>query len=87
MTSARSFMPDRVGMNGVSGRAVLNGINTVVIPCPEVTALSLINFWIDTANGTIGAVLPAGRTPGVSFSVTSVLLNTSTIGWLVFEPS
>jgi ABC-type nickel/cobalt efflux system permease component RcnA len=68
------------------GTAVLNGITTVVVPCPQITANSLIFTSIMAGSGTLGVIQVVSRNPGVSFSVSSVALAASTIAWMVIEP-
>lgn len=80
------LMPDVTGDAGASivrGTATLNGISAVTVPCPQVTATSIILVSIQSVSGTVGLFWVSGRTPGVSFSLTSVALNSSTVGWAV----
>jgi hypothetical protein len=79
-------MPDQVGFAPTRGTAVLNGLSVVNVPCPTITANSLIFTNLLVGAGTLGVVVISSRTPGVGFGVTSVLLNTSTIAWMVIEP-
>lgn len=83
----RDVMPDRVGMaKPAMGTAVLNGITTVNVPCPSLTANSLIFTNVLIVTGTLGLIGIVSRTPGVGFAVSSVALNSSTIAWMVVEP-
>jgi hypothetical protein len=80
-------MPDRVGINPARGRATLAGIANVVIPCPDVTADSLIFLTIVIPGGTIGVPWVSAIVPGVSFSVATIALGTSVISWMVIPPT
>lgn len=68
------------------GKATLNGLTVVTVPCPSITANSLVFTSLLVASGTLGVVVVSGITPGVGFGVVSVLLNASTIAWLVANP-
>lgn len=83
---SRDVMPDNPGVAITRGTAVLNGLSVVNISCPGITANSLIYTSLLVGGGTLGVVVISSRTPGVGFGVTSVLLNTSTIAWMVLEP-
>jgi len=79
--AARTSLPDRE--IPASGLATLNGLLAVVVPCPEVQADSLIFTQIMVAGGTPGLVWVSAISPGVSFTVVSVALNTSVISWMI----
>lgn len=82
-------MPDQVGDAGKSitkGTIALNGISAVSVPCPQVTAVSIILVSIQSISGTLGVFGVSGRTPGVGFTLVSVALNSSIVGWAVIEP-
>lgn len=81
----RTDLP-RTGINPKRGTVTLNGVTAVNVSCPEVTSASLIFTGLQAASGTIGVVVVSGRTPGVGFSLVSVLLNTSVCAWMVVEP-
>lgn len=83
----RDVMPDQTGMaKPAMGTAVLNGLATVNVPCPTLTANTLIFFNVLIVTGTLGLVGIVSRTPGVGFAVSSIALNNSTIAWLAIEP-
>lgn len=82
----RDEMPDYAGFTPIRGTAVLNGLSVVNVPCPSITANSLIFTQLLVSGGTLGVVVISSRTPSVGFAITSVLLNTSTIAWMVIEP-
>lgn len=83
----RDVMPDQTGMaKPAMGTAVLNGIATVNVPCPTITANSLVFTNVLIVTGTLGLVGIVSRTPGVGFAVSSIALNSSTIAWMVVEP-
>lgn len=89
MTASRDIMPDQKGDAGQSilkGTATLNGLSTVNVPCPQVTAQSIILTSIQTPNGSVGLFWVSSRTPGTGFSLVSVALNSSVVGWAVMEP-
>lgn len=87
--SAREQLPARPDAPDVvtaRGTAVLNGITTVNVTCPQITASSLIFTNVLVVGGVLGVVGIASRTAGVGFAVSSIALNTSTIAWCVMEP-
>jgi hypothetical protein len=88
MPATRTRMPDRIGstFDPPRGTAVLNGLSVVNVPCPSVTANSIILHDILIPGGVIGVVQTVSRTPGVGFGVLTVALGTSTIGWVCMEP-
>lgn len=73
-------------LQGYKGTAVLNGISAVPISCPGITATSIVLTSIMLVSGIVGVITVTGITPGVGFSVLSVALAASTIGWEVLEP-
>lgn len=79
-------MPAPPQWSPTRGTATLNGLSTVNVPAPDITAASLIFTGIKDPAGTLGAILITSKTPGVGFSVTSVLLNTSVMSWMILEP-
>lgn len=66
-----------------SGIATLNGIASIPVSCPGITATSKILFSIREPLGTVSIVWPSSVTPGTGFSLTSLALNTSTVSWVV----
>lgn len=75
------------GANATMGRAVLVG-GTVVVATTKVTAASEIFLTNNVNGGVLGFVTVAARVAGTSFTITSSsALDTSTISWLIIEPS
>lgn len=75
------------GTNATMGNAVLVA-GTVVVNTTKVTANSRIFLTAQNNGGTVGAVSVSARTPGTSFTITSLnVLDTSTIGWIIMEPT
>lgn len=81
-------MPDLVGWpTPAVGRVTLNGITNVVVPCPSVTIDSVIFLTVIIPGGTIGTPWVSAIVPGVSFSVASIALASSTVAWMVSPPN
>ena len=75
------------GTNASMGTAVLVA-GTVTVSNTLVTANSRIFLTINTAGGTPGAVYISARTAGTDFTITSTSgTDTSTVAWLIIEPS
>lgn len=75
------------GSNATMGTAVLSG-GTVVVSTNKVTANSRIFLTANTPGGTLGAVYVSARSAGTSFTITSIsVIDTSTIAWIIIEPS
>ncbi len=75
------------GTNATMGRAVLVA-GTVVVSTTKVTANSEIFLTNNVNGGTLGSLSVSARTAGTSFTITSSsALDTSTISWLIIEPS
>ena len=61
---------------------------TVTVNTTKVTANSRIFLTTQSPSGTLGAVYVSARTAGTSFTITSLnVLDTSTVAWLIVEPS
>lgn len=74
------------GANGKQGTAVLAG-GTVTVANTSVTVNSRIDHWRQVAGGTLGHLSVGVITAGVSFVINSSSnLDTSTIGFEIFEP-
>jgi len=70
----------------LTGKATLSG-GTVAVALPAVTANSLIFLTAQSPGGTLGAVYVSARTPGTSFTITSLnVLDTSVVAWMLIEP-
>lgn len=75
------------GSNAKMGTAVLVG-GTKVVSTTAVTANSRIFLTSNVDGGTPGSVRVSTRTAGTSFTITSLsAVDTSTIAWIIFEPS
>lgn len=70
-----------------SGTFTLNGLSAVVVPCPGILASSLVIPGLQLVSGTLGIFGISAITPGVSFTVVSVALNTSTVPYMVYNLS
>lgn len=68
-----------------AGTATLNGTTAVVISNTTVTNTSIILLTIQVPVGTVGSPYVSARTAGTSFSIKSGTLDTSTVGWVIFE--
>jgi hypothetical protein len=67
------------------GTLTLNGINNVTTPCPGITANTIILLSIQVVVGVLGVYGVTSRDlVNGTFTVTSVALNTSTIGWVAY---
>lgn len=74
------------GSNGCTGRVVLvAGAATVSTTC--VTSNSNIFLTPQLEGGTIGALGVSARTNRVSFTITGVATDTSTVAWFIVEPT
>lgn len=76
------------GANAKMGATALVA-GTVVVTTTAVTATSRIFLTSNTDGGTPGSgVRVSARTAGTSFTITSInALDTSTVAWIIFEPS
>lgn len=84
MLQDRSRMPNYVGIDPERGKATLAGVSPVVVPSTTVQADSLIFLSNQLVVGLLGVCGVTAINPGVSFTITSVALNTSTIAWQVW---
>jgi hypothetical protein len=76
------------GSNAKMGTATLNGTTAVVVSTTAVTASSRIFLTINTPGGTPASPYVFARSAGTSFSIKSTgASDTSTVAWLVMEPS
>ena len=75
------------GTNATMGTATMVG-GTVVVNTTKVTANSRIFLANNTNGGTLGSLSISARTAGTSFTISSTnVLDTSTVAWIIFEPS
>ena len=75
------------GSNATMGAAVLV-VGTVTVSTTKVTANSRIFLTSNVDGGTTAALRVSARSAGVSFTITSLsALDTSTVAWLIVEPS
>lgn len=75
------------GANAKMGTAVLVG-GTVVVNTTAVTANSRIFLTAQTTGAAPGALRVSAVTAGTSFTITSTsATDTSTVAWIIFEPS
>jgi hypothetical protein len=73
--------------SGTTGTVVLNGATPVVVSTTAVTAKSNIQLTQQVAGGTqSGIAFVVSRVVGTSFTINSVALDTSTVGWVITEP-
>lgn len=76
------------GSNAKMGRTTLGGTGSDVVSNTSVTAGSNIFITTQILGGTpVLAPFVSTRTPGVSFTITSTAGDTSTVAWLIIEPS
>jgi hypothetical protein len=76
------------GTNARMGRATLNGTTNVVVSNTSVTNNTEIFVCITAASGIPGAAYVVTRTAGTSFTIASTTVgDTSTVCWVLFEPS
>lgn len=75
------------GANATMGRAVLVA-GVVIVNTNKVTATSEIFLTSNVDGGAVGFVRVSARVAGTSFTITSSnVLDTSTIAWIIIEPS
>lgn len=75
------------GTNATMGRSVLVG-GTVTVATTKVTATSEIFLTVNVPGGTVGFLQVSARVVGTSFTILSSNgADTSTIGWIIVEPS
>jgi hypothetical protein len=75
------------GTNARMGVATL-AAGTVVVPNTSVTASSRIFLTCEVPGGTPGFLRVSARTAGTSFTILSSSgTDTSTVGWVIFEPA
>jgi hypothetical protein len=87
VTTAGQGFQVKEGSNAKMGTAVLVG-GTVTVANTSVTASSRIFLTADAPGGTLGSVYVSARTAGTSFTITSTsAIDTSTVAWIIFEPS
>lgn len=84
---AGSGLKIKEGSNAKMGTATLVG-GTVTVNTTAVTANSRIFLTTQTLGGTIGVQYISARSAGTSFTITSASgTDTSTVAWLIVEPS
>lgn len=77
----------KTGTNARMGKSVLVA-GTVIVSTTAVTANSHIFLTSNSSGGTIGDIDVTNITAGTSFTITSSSsLDTSTVAWIIFEPS
>lgn len=87
LTTAGSGIYIKEGVNATSGAATLVG-GTVVVSTTKVTANSRIYLTTQNTGGTPGFLRVSARTAGTSFTIlSSNVLDTSLIAWLIIEPA
>lgn len=87
ITTAGKGFQVKEGSNAKMGTSVLVG-GTVVVSNTSVTANSRIFLTIQVPGGTLGSVYISARTPGTSFTISSLnVLDTSTVAWMIVEPA
>lgn len=75
------------GANATMGRSVLVG-GTVTVSTTKVTAASEIFLTTNVPGGVVGFIYVSARNAGVDFTITSLsALDTSTVSWVIVEPS
>lgn len=88
LTTAGKGLQLKEGSNARMGTLTLNGATPVVVANTSVTADTRIFLTAQAPGGTpSGIYYVSARTPATSFSVTSVALDTSTVAYLLIEPS
>lgn len=76
------------GSNATMGTATANGATEVTVSTTKVTATSRIQLTCQAPGGTpSGIYYVSSRSAGTSFGFKSVALDTSTVGWIIFEPA
>lgn len=76
------------GSNATSGTLTLNGTTEVTVSTTKVTANSRIHLTVQAPGGTPAwACGVSSRIAGTSFGVKGIALDTSTVAWLIMEPS
>ena len=75
------------GSNATMGTVVLNGATPVTVETTAVAANSRIFLTHNVAGGTPAFAWVSARSAGVSFAVTGVALDTSTLAWLIINPA
>jgi hypothetical protein len=73
------------GTNSCAGTLTLNGATPVVVSTSAVTTNSIILLTRQTVAGTPATFNITAKTPGASFTVTGVALDTSTVGYLIIN--
>jgi hypothetical protein len=87
LTTAGKTVKVKEGSNACMGTAVMSA-GTVTAPTTAVTATSRVFVSRQSSGGTVGSIGVGTRTPGTSFTiVSSSVLDTSTVAWLLVEPS
>lgn len=74
------------GSSPTSGTLTANGTTGVTVSTTAVTANSLIFLEIQVPGGTPGTPYIFSRSAGTSFTVKSLVGDTSTVGWFIIEP-
>lgn len=77
------------GANARMGTAVLNGVTEVTVANTSVTATSRIFITVESPGGTVGgAAYVSSRIAGTSFGIKGLVVgDTSTVAWMIVEPS
>lgn len=75
------------GTNKRTGTLVLTGATPVVVANTLITATSHVFLGVRTVGGTPAFSWVSARSAGVSFSVTGTASDTSTLNYLIVEPS
>ncbi len=87
LTTAGNGFYVKEGTNATMGTATLVG-GTATVSTTKVTANSRIFLTTNTAAGTVGTPYVSARSAGTSFTITSTSgSDTSTVAWIIIEPS
>lgn len=87
VTTAGKGLRIKEGSNARLGASTLVG-GTVVVSNTSVTANTRILITAQNAGGTVGFYRVSARTAGTSFTITSSnVLDTSSVAWMLVEPS
>ena len=87
LITAGSGLRVKEGTNAKMGTATLVA-GTVTVNTTVVTATSRILLTTQTPGGTVGSPYVSARVAGTSFTITSTnAADTSTVAWLIVEPS
>ena len=92
MLNRHAVTPLTGHLRGQNGPPKISGVVDLVagiatVSTPYITANSILVTSHKTPIGTLGALTVSTRTPGVSFTITSLnVLDTSTVSWMILEP-